>query len=604
VYVNINLRFRWASMQLQNLCSFRIEADLQKALGRLPPGLYTLYDEIYDVASTAPGELEAMVFKNVLCLLLCAQRTLRTGEFLAVVSVDLRRKTGMISISKDLVLDICNNFVIFDSELDTFRFAHLSVREFLEKRPEHNTPTSNTLIAEICLWSVLSTDSDSATDDLLRQAGLQAKPVLTQYSLLSAYTDVYWATHCKLAGENRGSGALKLLLQHFLNATLSLTRWSHRLEAHLHSDVNRWIMSQLYGAIRSNETPASGLFVCCVFDFDEQIEVILEGKPPGMLYMNSHGQSHLQVAASNGCCATLERLIARYCSNAQIPVEVVIVAAGNYRNGKEVMALLLDRQGADIPITEEVVKAAAGNYNGKEVMALLLDRRGVDVVITEEVVMVAAGNDINGKEVMALLLDRRGADIPITEEVVKAAAGNYNGKEVMALLLDRRGVDVVITEEVVKAAADKHNGKEVMALLLNRRGVDVPITEKAIAMVVQNFGKAIVALLFNQQEANVVITEEVVKAAAGNDSNGKEVIALLLDQRGADVVITKEVVKAAIDNYGNGKEVITLLFEQRETEVYEALKRNNRGNSIESLGKHLFRVRARGGWVYFRRTIV
>ena len=37
------------------------------------------------------------------------------------------------------------------------------------------------------------------------------------------------------------------------------------------------------------------------------------------------------------------------------------------------MALLLDRQGDEITITEEVVKAAAGNYrNGEEVMALLL----------------------------------------------------------------------------------------------------------------------------------------------------------------------------------------------------------------------------------------
>ena len=46
----------------------------------------------------------------------------------------------------------------------------------------------------------------------------------------------------------------------------------------------------------------------------------------------------------------------------------------------------------------------------------------------------------NGKEVMALLLDRRGDQIQITEDVVKAAASNgQNGKEVMALLLDRRG---------------------------------------------------------------------------------------------------------------------------------------------------------------------
>ncbi|KAM7209803.1 hypothetical protein V8F06_014814 [Rhypophila decipiens] len=55
----------------------------------------------------------------------------------------------------------------------------------------------------------------------------------------------------------------------------------------------------------------------------------------------------------------------------------------------------------------------------------------------------------------------------------------------------------------------------------------------------------------------VKITEEVVKAAAGNKSNGKEMMALLLDQRGTEVKITEEVVKAAAENQssGNGTEV-------------------------------------------------
>ena len=54
-------------------------------------------------------------------------------------------------------------------------------------------------------------------------------------------------------------------------------------------------------------------------------------------------------------------------------------------------------------------------------MALLLDRRGDEITITEDVMKAAAGND---KKVMRLLLDRRGDEITITEEVVKAAARN------------------------------------------------------------------------------------------------------------------------------------------------------------------------------------
>ncbi|KAK4173538.1 ankyrin domain protein, partial [Triangularia setosa] len=62
--------------------------------------------------------------------------------------------------------------------------------------------------------------------------------------------------------------------------------------------------------------------------------------------------------------------------------------------------------------------------SGREVIALLLDRRGDKIPVTEEVLKAAAGNWWNGRELMALLLDRRGDHIPITEEVVKAAAGN------------------------------------------------------------------------------------------------------------------------------------------------------------------------------------
>ncbi|KAF6806913.1 ankyrin domain protein [Colletotrichum plurivorum] len=160
----------------------------------------------------------------------------------------------------------------------------------------------------------------------------------------------------------------------------------------------------------------------------------------------------LECAAGSGHSSVITRLLDM---GGKVSTRVAIAAAGNWRNGKEVMALLLDRRGDQITITEEVVKAAAGNQqNGKEVMELLLDRRGDQITITEEVVKAAVWNGKNGKEVMTLLLDRRGDQITVTEKVVKAAAWNQkNGKEVMTLLLDRRGDEITINEEVVKAAA-------------------------------------------------------------------------------------------------------------------------------------------------------
>ena len=98
--------------------------------------------------------------------------------------------------------------------------------------------------------------------------------------------------------------------------------------------------------------------------------------------------------------------------------EVLVAAASIEENAKEMMALLLDRRGDQIEITEDVVKAAAGNRgNGKQVMALLLDRRGDQIKITDDIVETAAGNRGNGEQVMELLLDRRGNQMSETSSV-------------------------------------------------------------------------------------------------------------------------------------------------------------------------------------------
>lgn len=84
--------------------------------------------------------------------------------------------------------------------------------------------------------------------------------------------------------------------------------------------------------------------------------------------------------------------------------------------------LLLENQGDEVKITEEVVKAAAGNGNGGRVMALLLKKRGDEVKITQEVVKAAAANKQSGKDVVDLLVAPQRMDIFSTQDVVISAA--------------------------------------------------------------------------------------------------------------------------------------------------------------------------------------
>jgi hypothetical protein len=351
-------------MQLQRLCEFSTDVSIKKALKKLPPKLEELYEQIYGVLSTTPDELAATVFRNVLNWLLCAQRTLHTDEFLAIVSVDPRERAAN-SISRDLVLEVCNNFVVLDTQLDTFRFAHLSVREFLERRSDYDKSTTDSLIAEICLWSVLSQSRDLATEKLFLQLGLCAEATLARREELRAYADIYWPVHCKAAGEKGKTSKLKELLKLLLtngDDNSQLVLWSDRLRTFWNAYIDRTFEMQLEDTILSGGTTLSiGLFIACAFDFGEQIKDVLNEEVQTIPCMNRNGRSYLHVAAAHGSCATLACLLGQQGAAFEVTVEVVKAAAANEDSGKEVMALLLDRRGGDVTITEEVVKAAAGN---------------------------------------------------------------------------------------------------------------------------------------------------------------------------------------------------------------------------------------------------
>lgn len=458
-----------------------------------------------------------------------------TSEELLCAASLKPQSNNVISVpSKELVLEICSNFIVFDAQLDTFRFAHLSVREFLEKRPEYNNSTTSALAAEICLWTILSTSSHLATQELLIKLGWHSNTAQGNLDKFCSYADVYWAQHCKLAKEQRRSGNLHTALKHTLSGgggfSSCIAQWSERLKRHLNK-VQRWnIQMPLEDTITTSKVPEFvALLVACAFDFEEQIEEMVGEAFQFAQCINRQGRGPVLVATKNGSCASLK--------------------------------LLLDQRAAGIQITEEVVKAAAENYSsGEQVMALLLNQRGVDIEITEAVVMADAENYISCEQAMTLLLNQQGVNIQITEAVVIAAAKNFfSGEQIIALLLNQR-VNIQITEAVVKAATENsRSGNQIMALLLNQQGANIKITEEVVAAIVGQFDKKVVSLLLNQQGVNIQITEAVVIAAANNFVSGKQIIALLLDQQGVDIEITDAVIESAAVT---GQETTLRLFDQ------------------------------------------
>src|SRR5271167_2503018 len=106
-------------MQLQSLCEMRTDDAIRERLGRLPPKLEDLYLEIYTKFSKYPAEADRRITRNTLAWLLCAKRKLSSAEFLDALSMTPDGYSS--NVSKDQILDMCCNLVIFDGTLDTFR---------------------------------------------------------------------------------------------------------------------------------------------------------------------------------------------------------------------------------------------------------------------------------------------------------------------------------------------------------------------------------------------------------------------------------------------------------------------------------------------------
>ena len=191
-----------------------LDSDIRSRLGLLPPRLEQLYGEIYSELISDPGDVACSVIQSTLKWLLSAQKTLHTPEFLWAVTIELDVPSK--NTTKEIILGLCRNLVIHDEDLDTFRFAHLSVREFLEKKPEFSLVSCNIMATEGCLLQIFNSADclkgtpalkESITSALEDDSGLSMQSAAGQFL---AYAIEFWAIHCRVAGQSARSGGSKL----------------------------------------------------------------------------------------------------------------------------------------------------------------------------------------------------------------------------------------------------------------------------------------------------------------------------------------------------------------------------------------------------------
>ena len=261
----------------------KIDEDVRAKLGRLPPKLEQLYLEIYDRLLKHPGEAGRSIVQNVLKWLLCARRQMRNFEFRIAVAGNLSIRPE--ELEKEHILDLCQNLVVFDEGLDVFRFAHLSVREFLEQQPEYSQTSCHSLAAEICLLQLMDSSKHVAAKEFLRNRcgiDLKRKSFSTSAAFFDAfytYAVLFWMEHCQWAGESarEDEGRLKKIFRFFLfdesENDSPLSSWARSYRCYGVDTSHESLLQKMLGNPPSNLVRAYSLAIA--FGFREILEECL-----------------------------------------------------------------------------------------------------------------------------------------------------------------------------------------------------------------------------------------------------------------------------------------------------------------------------------------
>jgi ankyrin repeat protein len=389
--LKLNLtRFQWVKTSVQSLRNSNVvvEEDFREQLGRLPPDLHDTYKPIYAQLLRLAPKSRALAIR-VLRWLLCATRRLSTSELIAAVSVGPNGKHMKIAIQD--VINACHTLVVVDTELNCFRLAHMSVKEFLEQHQDFREAVQNTVVAERCVVACLKEET------VLREVH-EANELLYRYAML------YWGRHCSLSENGRTQADIDVgpqgnqlhrLFKRFmvLEGTGSaefrrtVTDAYRLVEAMEFGEKEYWKLarhSEQGARLRScvwaegQETPN---FAACVWGFREILEDVRRTQPADLRMENIYGKTCLQIAISNGHDALVQLLVDRHADvnqgSGELPIHLA-AATGNLNTLN-----ILIRAGANIE---------ARNWAGQN--ALMVAIKSLQPQVVERLIELHADVDV------------------------------------------------------------------------------------------------------------------------------------------------------------------------------------------------------------------
>lgn len=187
-----------------------------------------------------------------------------------------------VSLCTSELLDMCCNLVVEDSELDIFRFAHLSVREYFEGRAGFDENEIHTCALDSCAQVY----SENAERD---RTGF------------SSYAAFFWPIHCQFieAGDllpDRLRRILNRFLVNYDQVSSPFARWLAMVTEEWGYDDYSY-----HGEVNDcQSSPPNPLFVACAFDLIPLLSYLEKAGTVDWNCRNQNMKTPIHVAASCG----------------------------------------------------------------------------------------------------------------------------------------------------------------------------------------------------------------------------------------------------------------------------------------------------------------
>ncbi|KAL1982086.1 hypothetical protein VTN96DRAFT_1741 [Rasamsonia emersonii] len=426
----IKLRFQWAALQIAEILSLELESDIRDRLGRLPDDLRAAYDEIYDKIRRSKGIKGKIAIRAFQWVTYCRE-PLEADILVAAVCQDPEDETTTIKPYMDIhfVLDACYNLLVLDPETGICRFAHISVREYLEEH--HWVPEKvHADLAKVCLsvfnnpdnWEGIHSKEKPGSDsdrDSSPSASFRFCGPIPEFV---PYAAKYWPSHIRCQGDTSTDDQLSIILDKFLGSMdksgPGYMRWYEFCRG------KTMVQPSGFDQLR----PSSNvLLAICRFGLNHILFRWLQSGSITPDQVNEDGETLLALACQSENVRLIHRLLTL---GADVNQKVIggkfgsALAAASYHGNQDIVMLLLDA-GADVN-----QQLSCGYYGSALAAAAAAASAAADKLRPE---------DKSIKHVMQLLLDA-GADVNLRFDdqphgnalITAVCSGN---KDIIQLLL-------------------------------------------------------------------------------------------------------------------------------------------------------------------------